>query len=82
MAFLASDRYGLEWQGAVVVGSLKFREVRWLQTVCHRILSEAVLPIGRRVRDVRLGPDGLVYLLTDEAQGQLLRLRPAGKVPP
>jgi glucose/arabinose dehydrogenase len=82
MAFLASDRYGLEWQGAVVVGSLKFREVRWLQTVCHRILSEAVLPIGRRVRDVRLGPDGLVYLLTDEAQGQLLRLRPAGNVPP
>ncbi len=76
MAFLTSDRYGLEWQGAVVVGSLKFGEVRWLQTVCHRVLSEAVLPIGQRVRDLRLGPDGLIYVLTDQAPGQLLRLRP------
>jgi len=81
MAFLASDRYGVEWQGAVLVGSLKFGEVRWLQTVCDRVLHEAILPVGARVRDVRVGPDGLVYLLTDEANGKLLRLtpQPAGK---
>ncbi len=76
MSYLASNRYGLEWQGAIVVGSLKFGEVRWLQTVCDRVLHEAVLPIGARVRDVRMGPDGLIYLLTDEENGKLLRLRP------
>jgi glucose/arabinose dehydrogenase len=34
-------------------------------------------PIGQRVRDVRQGPDGWLYLLTDSAQGKLLRLLPA-----
>ncbi len=76
MAVLMSDRYGLEWQGSVLVGSLKFGEVRWLQTVCDRVLHEAVTPIGARVRDVRVGPDGLVYVLTDAPDGQLLRLKP------
>lgn len=37
---------------------------------------EESIPIGQRVRDVRQGPDGLLYILTDEANGQLLRLEP------
>ena len=37
--------------------------------------TEPVLPrLGRRVRDVRQGPDGWLYVLTDEASGQLLRI--------
>ena len=32
---------------------------------------------GERIRDVRQGPDGLLYLLTDSPQGRLLRLQPA-----
>ena len=31
-----------------------------------------------RIRDVRAGPDGLLYLLTDESDGKLIRLEPAG----
>jgi glucose/arabinose dehydrogenase len=31
---------------------------------------------GKRIRDVRVGPDGLVYMLTDEEAGELWRLRP------
>jgi len=44
----------------------------------EKVLGEERLLQGRsRLRDVRMGPDGLVYLLTDEAQGSLLRLEPA-----
>jgi glucose/arabinose dehydrogenase len=43
----------------------------------EKVLGEERLLQGRsRLRDVRMGPDGLVYLLTDEAQGSLLRLEP------
>ncbi|MFN0181021.1 MAG: PQQ-dependent sugar dehydrogenase [Gemmatimonadales bacterium] len=34
--------------------------------------------LGHRIRDVRAGPDGLLYLLTDDPQGRLLRLTPNG----
>ena len=34
--------------------------------------------LGERIRDVRQGPDGFVYLLTDSPQGRILRLRPSG----
>ncbi|MFM7547036.1 MAG: PQQ-dependent sugar dehydrogenase, partial [Synechococcales cyanobacterium] len=36
------------------------------------------IPIGQRVRDLRQGPDGFLYLLTDDPRGQLIRLEPAG----
>jgi glucose/arabinose dehydrogenase len=40
----------------------------------ERLLTD----LGERVRDVRQGPDGLLYLLTDETDGRLLRLAPTG----
>jgi hypothetical protein len=45
----------------------------------EKVLGEERLLQGRggRIRDGRMGPEGLVYLLTDEAQGSLLRLEPA-----
>jgi glucose/arabinose dehydrogenase len=44
----------------------------------EKVIKEERLLQGRvgRIRDVRMGPDGFVYLLTDEAQGRLLRLEP------
>ena len=47
-------------------------------TLDGKVLQEERLLQGRvgRIRDVRMGPDGFVYLLTDEAQGRLLRLEP------
>jgi glucose/arabinose dehydrogenase len=33
--------------------------------------------LGERIRDVREGPDGFVYLLTDASNGRILRLKPA-----
>ena len=79
MAFLTSDRYGKAWQGNLFVGSLKFGRLHRLELGPdgkvvreHQLLQE----VGR-VRDVRQGPDGLLYLLTDASNGQVLRLQPA-----
>ena len=78
MAFLGSDRYGSAWQGNLFVGSLKFRYLARLELQGGRVVrEERLLPqLGQRVRDVRQGPDGLLYLLTDENDGQLLRVVP------
>lgn len=76
MAFVTSDRYGAQWKGSLVVGSLKFQRLERLTIRSGKVTaSEQVLPrLGQRVRDVRQGPDGWLYLLTDAQDGQLLRV--------
>jgi glucose/arabinose dehydrogenase len=81
MAFLTSERYGRAWVGNLFVGSLKFGYLDRIELSEpfkghvvreHKLLTE----LGARIRDVRQGPDGLLYVLTDEARGQLIRLMP------
>ncbi|WPL19068.1 Soluble aldose sugar dehydrogenase YliI precursor [Thiorhodovibrio winogradskyi] len=67
-----------DWQGDLFAGALKFRELRRIDLEDGRPVAEEKFTIGRRVRDVRQGPDAGLYLLTDENPGQLLRLRPTG----
>ncbi len=78
MAFVTSERYGTAWQGSLLVGSLKFRYLARLELNGTRVVKEdKLLPdLRQRIRDVRQGPDGFIYLLTDERNGQLLRLVP------
>ncbi|MBW0170434.1 MAG: PQQ-dependent sugar dehydrogenase [Hydrogenophaga sp.] len=78
MAFVKSARYGADWQGNLLVGSLKFRYLARLVMDGERVVREdKLLPnLGQRIRDVRQGPDGFIYLLTDDRDGQLLRLKP------
>lgn len=77
MAFLTSDRYGAAWRGNLFVGSLKFSQLVRLELAGARVVREHRLDgVGERVRDVRLGPDGLLYLLTDSPKGRLLRVMP------
>ncbi|MDF1587285.1 PQQ-dependent sugar dehydrogenase [Marinimicrococcus flavescens] len=67
------------WQGDLLVGALKDRMLVRLDLEGERIVGEERLledAIGR-IRDVRVGPDGLVYLLNDEADGGIWRLEPA-----
>lgn len=65
------------WRGDLFSGGLKSEEVRRIDLDdTGRVVGQDKLPIGARVRDVRQGPDGLIYLLTDEKNGQLLRLQP------
>jgi glucose/arabinose dehydrogenase len=78
MVFLTSPRYGTAWQGSLFVGSLKFGTLHRLEVADGRVQREEKLlqGNGERIRDVRQGPDGLLYLLTDSPQGRLLRLQP------
>jgi glucose/arabinose dehydrogenase len=65
-----------QWRGSLLVGGLAARQVRRLELDGERVVGEERLfeGLGRRVRDVRQGPDGKVYLLTDEVHGELLRV--------
>jgi glucose/arabinose dehydrogenase len=72
-----------EWEGDLFVGALKETALVRLEldgnSVVHeeRILDDA----GRRIRDVVEGPDGFLYLLTDEDNGEIIRIRPAETSP-
>nr|WP_245844693.1 PQQ-dependent sugar dehydrogenase [Noviherbaspirillum humi] len=79
MAFLHSDRYGQAWRGSLFIGSLKFKYLARLEISDGKVTKEEKLltDLKQRVRDVKEGPDGLLYLLTDEAPGQVLRVAPA-----
>ena len=76
MAFITSDHYP-GWQGQMVVGALKTKSLERITLDGDKVRKvEPLLPkLGQRVRDVRQGPDGWLYVLTDENKGQLLRLR-------
>ena len=77
MAFLTSDRYGPAMKGNLFIGSLKFGYLARLELSGGKVVREhKLLAGGERVRDVRQGPDGLLYVLTDSDRGSLLRLLP------
>lgn len=64
------------WRGNVLIGSLTQRALVRLRIDGARVVGEEIIPLGARIRDVEQGPDGAVYLLTDEQDGKVLRLRP------
>lgn len=67
------------WRDDLLVGSLKFGVLARLRFNGERFIAEERLLDGldQRIRDVRVGPDGFIYLLTDHSGGQLLRVQPA-----
>jgi glucose/arabinose dehydrogenase len=85
MTFYTGDRLP-KWKGDVFVGALREGEIPGTGHL-ERILfneqmeelrRESLLqPLRQRIRDVRQGPDGLLYLLTDEDNGAVLRIEPA-----
>lgn len=78
LAFLGSDRYGPAWKGNLFTGSLKFRHLVRLRLEGGKVVEQErlLVDLKARVRDVREGPDGLLYVLTDDRDGQLIRLAP------
>jgi len=65
------------WQGDAFIGGLATERLSRLVMDTDRVVAEEWLPIGARVRDVVQGPDGAIYVATDEANGKILRLVPA-----
>ncbi len=77
MTFYTGDAYP-QWQGNLFVGALKFQYLGRLSLDGNEVVAEQRLledSLDQRVRDVVQGPDGMLYLLTDQRRGQLLRLQ-------
>ena len=78
MAFYDGDKFP-NWRGNLLVGALKDRLLVRLEVDGRKIVHEERLlrrKLGR-IRDVRQGPDGFIYLLNDSSRGAIYRLEPA-----
>jgi len=78
MAFYDADKFP-QWQHKLFVGALKDQAVIVLNVDGNKITeTERILGDRKqRIRDVRIGPDGYLYVLTDESDGELLKVSPA-----
>jgi glucose/arabinose dehydrogenase len=79
MAFYNSARFP-QWKNSLFIGALKEKSLIRLQVNGEKVVEEQRLlqDRGERIRDVRQGPDGYLYVLTDEANGKLLKVGLAG----
>lgn len=77
-AFYTGERWPA-WKNSLFVGALAGQMLVRVSTQGERVTGEERLltDIGERIRDVRQGPDGYLYLLSDDAKGKILRVRPA-----
>ncbi len=77
MAFYAGNSFP-NWRGHLLIGALRDEMLVRLELDGEKVVREERLLKGvlGRIRDVRVGPDGLVYLLTDAREGVLARLEP------
>ncbi|WP_337875754.1 PQQ-dependent sugar dehydrogenase [Elioraea sp.] len=76
LAFYQGDAFP-GWRGSMLVGALRSRVLVRLTLEGDRVAAEERIPVyGERIRDVRVGPDGRVYLLTDSPRGAIWRLDP------
>jgi len=78
MAFYTGDVFP-KWKGNLLVGALKFQLLVRLELDGEKVTREERLlqNLGERIRDVRQGPDGALWLLTDSGNGRVLRVTPA-----
>ncbi|WP_091832381.1 PQQ-dependent sugar dehydrogenase [Bosea lupini] len=77
-AFYTGDRWPA-WKNSLFVGALAGQLLSRLSTDGEKVTGEERLlsNLGERIRDVRQGPDGFLYLLSDDSNGKVLRVRPA-----
>jgi glucose/arabinose dehydrogenase len=84
LAFYSADRIPA-WKGNLFIGSARRGEIPRTGSLERVVLNENLEELRResllaelhqRIRDVREGPDGLLYVITDEDDGALLRISP------
>jgi glucose/arabinose dehydrogenase len=80
MTFYTGEMFP-DWKGSILIGSLQPGLLVRLTPDDGRVAREEryLADLRERIRDVRQGPDGLVYLLTDSSKGRILRVRPAAQ---
>jgi glucose/arabinose dehydrogenase len=62
------------WKGNLLIAALSGQAIVRLTLDGEKVVDEERIPMGARIRDVAQGPDGAVYALTDEGNGEILRL--------
>ncbi|MBK8909291.1 MAG: PQQ-dependent sugar dehydrogenase [Rhodospirillales bacterium] len=75
MAFYTGDLFP-EWQGDLLIAGLGSEALVRLSLDGETVTDEERIPMGARIRQVRQGPEGAVYLLTDQSDGEIRRLTP------
>ncbi len=75
LAFYNGKKYP-DWDGDLLLGALAGQKLVRLDIKDGKVVGEEAMfeDLGERIRDVRVGPDGDVYLLTDDAEGRVLKL--------
>ncbi len=78
LALVTADRFPA-WKGNLLAGGLRSERIRRVVIRDYEVLHEEELLLGKigRIRDVREGPDGYIYVLNDEADGGVYRIEPA-----
>ena len=85
MTFYTGDRFP-EWKGNLFIGGVRYGEIPGTGRIQRIVFNTAMEETRRetlledkrwRIRDIRQGPDGLLYVITDERNGALLRIEPA-----
>jgi glucose/arabinose dehydrogenase len=85
MTFYTGDRLPA-WKGNIFVGGVRYGEIAGTGQLQRIVFNEdmeeirreaLLLDLGHRIRDVRQGPDELLYVLTDDRDGAVLRIEPA-----
>jgi glucose/arabinose dehydrogenase len=70
-----------DWKHNALIGGLTSKELVRLVLDGTRVIEEDRLPLPERIRDVQTGPDGSIYLLSDQDDGKLWRISAIGKSP-
>ena len=78
LLFYSGEKFP-KWKGNAFISSLRFGQLARLEMLGKKVVKEERLINGAvgRIREVKEGPDGLLYILTDDTNGKLLRLVPA-----
>jgi glucose/arabinose dehydrogenase len=80
LLFYTGDKFP-NWKGNAFVSSLKFGQLARLEMEGNKVVKEERLINGKvgRIREVQQGLDGYIYMITDESNGRILRMKPIEK---
>ncbi|SCY59098.1 PQQ-dependent sugar dehydrogenase [Paracoccus tibetensis] len=76
LTFVPDGAEKAEWAGDMLIGGLVTEGLMRVRLEGGAVAEEEAIEIGRRIRDVQVGPDGMVWLLTEHEDGEVLRLVP------